>query len=426
MDSRRVRRGSHSAKLESRDCVTVRRCRICGDGDLVPILDLGKTPLANSFLSTRNETERLYPLRLLLCASCSLVQLGEVVTPDLMFQEYPYRTSSSVTVPAHFQELARYLATLLRGSGRSRVYEVASNDGTLLRALTDGGLQPVGVDPAANLCRIAKSRGLSTVHGYFTDELATELVRDFGLGQAVVANNVLAHVNDLGDFMTAVGRVLAEGGYFLAEVPYLGDLIQNVEYDTIYHEHLSYFSIKPVLRLLKEHGFRLVDLHRFEVHGGSIRFIAQKAPGEPKRLPFVAMEKEWGLYSEANYRSFDCRVRFQIALLRELLGSLKREGNRIIGYGAPAKGNTLLNVCGITPDLLDYITDTTPEKQGKFAPGSRIPVVSPSVLEKDRPPYALMLAWNYLPEILHRESRFQGQYIVPIPSPRVLPRPGPV
>jgi len=400
----------------------VKHCRICGDNDFSTILDLGKTPLANSFLSTHNEKELFVSLTLRICNSCALVQLKEVVNPEIMFKEYPYRTSSSQTLPQHFKNMAREIVSMCHYSGISspRVYDIGSNDGTLLKALVDEGAHSIGIEPAANLRRIAKARGMVSVPGYFNRTIANELVNNFGFGKAVIANNVLGHVDDLNDFVSGVYDLLEPGGIFICEVHYLGDLIQNVEYDTIYHEHLSYFSISPLLKLLHNNGFCIIDVKRFDIHGGILRVTAGKSNAPDVKLPIITNEENWGLYDVEYLEVFNQRVQYQITLLQDLLYDIKNKDKRIVGYGAPAKGNTLLNVCKIGSSVLDYITDTTLEKQGKFTPGTHIPVNSPSIYKTDKPDYALLLAWNFLPEIIKNETNFRGKFIVPIPSPKIL------
>jgi len=399
----------------------VSRCRVCGSKDLTLFLDLGETPLANSFLTNPDEREEWFPLQLFFCNLCALVQLSRVVDPDTLFRNYAYRSSSSGTVVAHLLELARFVHANLLGSSKDLVVEIGSNDGTFLKALKEMGVKILGVEPARNMAHIANAQGVETLPTFFGSKEARR-IRDLNGGvKVMVANNVFAHVDDLHDFMRGVVTLLDDGGVLSVEVPYLGDLNQNVEYDTVYHEHLSYFTVHPIVKLFDEFGMKLLKVVKLELHGGSIRLLAETTKQRP-RPSFLAFEEKCGLTKLRTYESLAERVEYQKESLRRILEDARSGGEKIVGYGAPAKGNTLLNFCGIGTETLAYLIDTTPEKIGRFTPGTHIPVVETERFRNEQPPFALMLAWNYEKEIVMKEREYTGQFIVPIPSPRVLPK----
>jgi len=323
-------------------------------------------------------------------------------------------------MPQHFRELAQLISSEFMASSKQLVVEIGSNDGTLLAALKERGLQVLGIDPAANLARIANERGVETLPQFFDSDMADQIRERRGKAGVIIANNVLAHVDDLHDFMQGATSLLENDGILSVEVPYVGDLNQNVEYDTIYHEHLSYFSVHPISRLFSNFGLRLESVTRLDVHGGSIRVTGRKSRKKDSRIPFMEFEKRCGLNKVETYESLSGRIEYQKEYLKHTLGNLKSKGSMIVGYGAPAKGNTLLNVCEIGPETLDYVIDTTPEKIGKFTPGMHIPIYETERFRKDQPRYCLMLAWNYEKEIVLKERDYTGQFIVPIPSPKVL------
>jgi SAM-dependent methyltransferase len=404
------------------DTRRVTRCRVCGGKNLTMVLDLGKTPLANSYLSRPTDPEKWFPLQLLFCNDCTLVQLSCVVNPALMFREYSYRTSTSQTMQHHFDELAESIRSKFLRSSKDLVVEIGSNDGTLLGAFKKLGARVLGIDPAENLAKIANQRGLETLPEFFNSELALKILETKGPAKVVIGSNVFAHVDDLHDLMRGVLALLEDDGIFSIEVPYLGDLVQNVEYDTIYHEHLSYFTVHPIASLFAEFGMQLLDVARLETHGGSIRVTGKKTRRRALAVPLLSFEDRCGLNKASTYRSLAQRVRYQKEYLNHTLKSIKTNGHKIAGYGAPAKGNTMLNFCRIGTDTLDYLVDTTPEKIGKYSPGMHIPIRETRAFHHDPPPFALLLAWNYEKEIILKEQNYTGRFIVPIPSPRVLSR----
>lgn len=402
-------------------------CRICRSRELDSVLSLGATPLANAFVQPArlSEPEPHFPLATVRCGRCGLLQLSIVVDPRLMFTDYLYASSASAPTLAQFDRLAQELTErfALRGE---LVVEVGSNDGVLLAPLRARGVKVIGVEPAANLAASANARGLETWIAFFGADLARRLVAEKGRVRAVIANNVLAHIDDLHEVLDALDLLLADDGVFVVEVPYLDDLIANVEYDTIYHEHLSYFALGPLETLAERAEMELFDVQRLPVHGGSVRvFFAHRGRFDPtpRLRELLHAEREGGLLGAERFREFAVRVGESRTALRELLGRLRSEGRSLAGHGASAKGSTLLNYCGIGPELISFIGDSTPLKQGLLTPGTHIPVRSESAITEERPDYTLLLAWNYADEIVRRHGRYLaagGRFIYPIPVARII------
>lgn len=405
-------------------------CRICGARGLQSIVDLGRTPLANAFVPATllKRAEPRFPLRLARCPDCGLVQLRDVVDRSLLFRKYLYFSSSSGTMPAHFAGLVE--AALRRHGGKTPglAVEIGSNDGTLLRNLLGTTLRPLGIEPARNIAQQANERGIPTWNEFFSKPVAERILREHGPARLVFSNNVLAHIDDVHEVASAAARLLEEDGAWIIEVPHLAEMMRRVEFDTIYHEHLSYFSLPPLERLFLRHGLLLVDVQQVPVHGGSLRLTVQRQrPGRKPRASVArvrAYERRLGLSNPATYRRFRTRVHAIRRDLPRLLRGLRHQGHRIVGYGAPAKGNTLLNYCRIDGTILDYILDTTPAKQGLFTPGTHVPIREPGVFHRDPPTHALLLAWNFEREILAKERGFLragGRFIRPVPRPAYVP-----
>ncbi|VVB98583.1 Uncharacterised protein [uncultured archaeon] len=407
----------------------VTRCRICQSPDLYTFLRLGPTPLANSFVRPGDEakSEPSYPLDVCLCKNCSLVQLGYVVPPEIMFRNYIYFSSTSDTIRKHFSEEAQEVLESYAKPGEL-VVEIASNDGVLLKNFLGKGVRILGVEPATNIARVANDAGVETLNDFFSSKSAAEIRSEKGAASVILANNVFAHVPDLHDIVKGMGALLDSNGVIMIEFPYLADLYLKREFDTIYHEHLSYFSLKPVIHLFKSFGMEVFDAKRTPVHGGSIRIYVQKSGGRHKRNSkgleaLLKMEDEMGLYSPAAYDKFAAEV---LALKKELLAllmKLKAEGKSIAAYGAPAKGNTLLNFFGIGRDVLDFAVDKSQYKQNLLTPGMHIPVYGPEMLKEKKPDYLLILAWNFADEIMRQQEGYKkagGHFIIPIPQPRII------
>lgn len=402
-------------------------CRVCGGTRLTRFLELGPQPLANAFLTpeqVRAGGEEKFPLDVYVCNACWHVQLLDVVSKETLFSHYLYFSTVTKTMPAHFASFADEV-TRERTKKGDFIIEIGSNDGILLSAFDPRERRILGVEPAKNVAEFARStRAIPTMDRFWNVETAEQIVRDLGRAKVVISNNVLGHIDDLQGAAKAVATVLEEDGTWMWEVPYLVDFLEKDEFDTVYHEHLAYFGLHPAKTLLERAGLKLVDVKRFPIHGGTIRVYA-KREGEPSQAvkDLLKKEKEMGLDTMAPYLAMGERVKKLRVDLQTMLKDLRAQGKRIAGYGAPAKGNTLLNYCGIGAETLAYVQDTTPVKQGLLTPGTHVPVVPPEVFQKDPPEVALMLAWNYEPEILKKEAEFRakgGKFLIPIPTPRLV------
>lgn len=405
------------------------RCRACEHGDLRPILSLGRTPLANALLTAEQlrEPEATFPLDLVFCPACALVQITETVPPEVLFREYAYLSSFSDTVVQNAEGIVRRLIGLEGLGSESLAVEIASNDGYLLQHYHHKGIPVLGIEPAANIARVTRDeRGIPTVCEFFSAQLAAELVAGGRAADVVHGNNVLAHVADLNGVVRGIATVLKPRGVAVIEVPYVKDLIDHCEFDTIYHEHLCYFSLTALDRLFRRHGLVIRDVERIPIHGGTLRIFASRAewaiPGEAVKS-LLAEEAAWGVDREEFYRGFGAKVERLRASLLELLGGLKAEGRRIAAYGASAKGSTLLNFFGIGADTLEFVVDRSTVKQGRYTPGTHLPILAPERVLELRPDYLLLLTWNFADEILAQQQAFRdqgGRFIIPIPECRVV------
>ncbi|WP_437935621.1 methyltransferase domain-containing protein [Sorangium sp. So ce341] len=401
-------------------------CRLCKGAHLEPFLDLGEQPPANAFL--REEAfaaERRFPLTVARCAGCGFVQLRHAVDPDLLFRDYVYVSSTSPSFARHFERYARAMDERLGLSGAVTL-DIGSNDGVLVKPLRALGAEAYGVDPAVAIARRATEQGAPTAVGYFTEAFARELADERGKAKLITANNVFAHIDDLDDVARGVKALLRDDGLFVVEAPYLVDLLEQRLFDTVYHEHLSYLSVAPLVPFFARFGLALVDVGHEPVHGGSLRLFVAHAGARAAGAAVaerVARERAAGLHEMATFRRFAGEVEENRRALVELLSSLRRAGKRVAGYGAPAKGNTLLNHFGIGPETLEYIVDDNPLKQGLYTPGMHIPVVSAREIERRRPDYLLLLAWNFARPVMESQRAFAesgGKFIVPVPTPTVI------
>jgi SAM-dependent methyltransferase len=403
-------------------------CLGCGARLPPPFLDLGRTPLANSYLRPEQVMlrEPTFPLAVAYCGSCHLAQLNERVPPAEMFTEYAYFSSYSDSFAIHAQRMAANLKDRFGLRSHSRVVEVASNDGYLLRYFRELGMQVLGVEPARNIAAVARARGIPTIEEFFNTTTAADIVRCAGRADLIIGNNVLAHVPAINDFMQAAAMLMNPIGAAVFEFPYLGELLERGEFDTIYHEHVFYFSLHAVASLATRANLELFDAESHDVHGGSLRIFVQH-PGVRERSPKVAAmmatEQRCGLVSPERYQAFGARVqRIKDALLA-LLRQLKNDGKHAAAYGAPAKGNTFLNFCGIGTDLIEFTVDRSPYKQGRLLPGSHLPIYAPEELLRRHPDYALILPWNIAGEIVEQQRAYLdagGRFIVAVPEPRIL------
>ncbi len=404
-------------------------CRACGHESLRQFVALGPTPLANSFLKSTGEfeNETSYPLDVYFCEECSLVQLAVVVDPKILFGNYIYVTGTASTIVAHNENYAKTVVDILGLRGDDLVVEVASNNGNLLGCFREKGVRTLGVEPAENIAAMANSDGIETVNRFFNAATAREIRESHGPAKAVIGNNVLAHVDDTQDFLKGCKSLLSDDGLIVIEVPYLKEFVDLVEFDTVYHEHLCYFSVTALMRLCDAVGLCMVRVDRVPVHGGSVRVYAGKKEKQLSHASeVIAMaedEQNDGLTAFQTFDRFAEKTRNTREKLRSLLNSLKAEGKSIAAYGAPAKGNTLLNYCGIDTTLLDFAVDKNPLKVGLYTPGAHLPVLSVSAILDRQPDYLLVLAWNFADEIMQQQSEYEargGKFIIPIPEPRII------
>lgn len=402
-------------------------CRVCKKTNLKKYIDLQNLPLANSLIvEDEISQEETFPLQVLYCNNCSFSQLSIVINPDIMFRNYCYRSSISNSFKEHCEEIAVELHQDMLKEGEL-VLDIASNDGCLLKEFKAKGNIVLGVDPAINLAKIASKEGIETLPEYWNPELAKEIKDTKGVAKVILAINVFAHINDLHSMVEGISILLADDGYFIIESPYIKPLIEKTEFDTIYHEHLSYLSVKPLQELMKDHGLRIAKVKQTSIHGGSIRMYIEKllkhdtSDGSTQKI--IDEEKQIGLHDYESYIDFGNKVEKIKTDLNSLLKKLKAEGNTIAAFGASAKGNTLLNYSNIGKELVDYIIDDTPEKQNKLYPGVHIPIVSRKHLMDNNPDYLLLLSWNFAKEMMEKTSDFKeqgGKYIIPIPNVRIV------
>lgn len=406
------------------------RCRFCDAPLSRTFVDLGVSPLANSYLEADDlaRPETFHPLKAYLCEGCFLVQLPEAAAPEEIFTDYAYFSSVSTSWVEHARRYAEAVVGRLRLGPESLVVEVASNDGYLLRHFRERGVPVLGIEPAANVARAAEEAGIPTRNEFFTLELARRLAAEGARADLLVGNNVLAHVPALNDFVAGVATALAASGVATLEFPHLLRLLEEHQFDTIYHEHFSYFSFHTVRDVFAAHGLDLFDVEELPTHGGSLRVYARHAEvgsmeTRDRVADLLARERAAGLLDPTTYDAFEERVRAtKRGLLRFLLDSADA-GRRVAGYGAPAKGNTLLNYCGVGPDLLPYTVDRSPHKQGRYLPGTRIPVASPERLREEKPDYVLILPWNLRDEIVEQMADVRswgGRFVVAIPEIEVF------
>ena len=392
------------------------------------ILDLGEQPPSNSFIDKNklNSLESKFPLRLFWCKDCYLVQLLDIVDKEYLFKNYFYMTSASKPIVEHFKKYAQDVYQEFLQKDDSFVVEIGSNDGSLLKEFKKLGASILGIEPATNLSELANQSNITTKNTFFSSQVSKEIIKSRH-ASVVIANNVIAHIEDLQDLMSGIKILIGNDGVFIFEVPYLVDLIKNLEFDTVYHEHLSYFSILPLLELVKQFGLEIFDIRKQLVHGGTLRiFVSKQNNFEVSSSidDFINSEYELGLNKNLIYDNFSEKIKKLKIQLKDLLIELKKEKKSLFGYGASAKGNVLLNYCKIDNTILDFIIDTTPTKQGKYTPGTHIPVYSPDkIIDEGNGSIALLLAWNYKSQILDKENQFRtngGKFLVPIPVPELI------
>jgi SAM-dependent methyltransferase len=390
--------------------MTQTTCRFCGAPVEAVFADLGMSPLANSYLPPEraNSMEPFYPLRALVCGNCFLVQLEEFETPERIFSDYAYFSSYSSSWLEHSRRYAEQMIDRLNLDGASHVVEIASNDGYLLQFFHDRQIPVLGIEPAANVAKVALQKGIPTLVEFFGRETAGSLAGE-SAADLLLGNNVLAHVPDLNDFVAGMKVLLKPGGVITMEFPHLMRLIEDNQWDTIYHEHFSYFSFLTVSRVFAAHGLRLFDVEELPTHGGSLRIYGCHEPDAEKPESQAASElrereRAAGYEVLDTYLGYGRRVEADKRQILGFLIGLREQGLRVVGYGAPAKGNTLLNYCGVRRDFIDYTCDLNPHKQGHFLPGSHIPIRSPEAIREDRPDVVMILPWNLKDEIIEQLS----------------------
>ncbi|MGO9424386.1 MAG: methyltransferase domain-containing protein [Steroidobacteraceae bacterium] len=406
-------------------------CRACGGRLSVTMADLGLQPPSNAFLSSMTEAadEKRYPLRAKVCESCKLVQLDYDVAPEELFRNYVYFSSYSDQWLAHAKQYCHMALSRFALGPQSLVVELASNDGYLLKNFVELGIPVLGIDPSDTVAAAAEKIGVPTLVEFFGETLARALAREGRSADLIIGNNVLAHVPRLNDFVAGIAALLKPAGTATIEFPHVLKLIEQVEFDTIYHEHYSYFSLHAIEQVFGRHGLRIHDVEELQTHGGSLRIFASHSARadvqDSARLQSLrAREAAAGLGGLDAYYRFAERVEGCRRSLREFLAQTKREGKTVAGYGAAAKGNTLLNYCGVTVDEISMVADRNPHKQSKLLPGTHIPVVSPEQLMQARPDYILVLPWNLQEEIVLQLDAIRawgGRFVVPVPAVRVLP-----
>ncbi|MFN2498991.1 MAG: methyltransferase domain-containing protein [Pyrinomonadaceae bacterium] len=406
------------------------QCRFCGTELRHTFADLGLTPLSNSYLTAEqlNQEERVYPLHARVCDKCFLVQLEEFETPERIFSEYAYFSSYSESWLRHARLYSEAMVSRFGLNSESQAVEIASNDGYLLQYFLKHDIPVLGIEPAVNVAQAAEQKGIPTVTKFFGVSLARELSAAGKNADLLLGNNVLAHVPNLNDFVAGLRILLKPNGVITMEFPHLMQLISGNQFDTIYHEHFSYFSFLTVEEVFARHGLTLFDVEELSTHGGSLRIYAQQTENAARETTsrvaeLRQREVEAGARRLETFQAFGEKIKGTKRGLLDFLGKVKREGKSVVGYGAPAKGNTLLNYCGIGKDIIDYTVDLSPHKQGHFLPGSHIPIYSPNRIDETRPDYVMILPWNLQEEIisqLERVREWGGQFVVPIPSVEVI------
>jgi SAM-dependent methyltransferase len=403
-------------------------CIVCGHDTVEPFLDLGRTALANKFLPQEELScpEPKYPLRVSFCKTCNHVQLIEKVPPSAMFEDYLYVSSASDTLKAHLYELSDVIFRRYHLGAKDLVMDIGCNDGTLLQGFKRYGVRTLGVDPAKNLAEWSRSTDDDRYIGFFDSKAAKQIVTKWRQASVITATNTFAHIPALQDFVTGIKTALAPGGVFVVETHYLIDLLEQLAFDTIYHEHASYWALGPMIYLFEANSLEIVDAEHLPIHHGQLRvFVQRKGEGvvQPTVKRMLETERLREIHQYETYDKFAERVKKIKEDLKQTIQSLKIQGKRVVGYGAPAKGNTLLSFLELGPEIIEYLVDRSPLKQGRYTPGMHIPVVAPERLLRDQPDYVLLLAWNFAEEILAQQAEYRkrgGKFIIPLPEVKIV------
>jgi len=403
------------------------KCRICGNESLKPFLSLGKTALANSFLSKEQLTqpEQKFPLETRFCPQCKLVQLEYVVPPEMLFKKYLYVTSTSNTFRTHFTQMAEAITKDFNLDENSLAVDIGSNDGLLLKGFQKADVKVVGVEPATNIAEIAVADGVETINDFFSRKVVEQIITSKGKADVVTANNVFAHIADIKGVLANVRALLKDDGIFVIEAAYFVDMLEQMTFDIIYHEHLFYYSLTPLNYFFTHNGMQIFKVQHVDSHGGSLRVFVKKQgssrPIDSSVHEMLEREKAIGINDFETYQKFAFKVSATKDKLVKLLSEIKSQGKTIAAYGAPAKAATLLSFCGIGSDYIDYVVDDSPLKQGLFTPGTHIPVVSSEMLSTHKPDYILILAWNFADEIIKKTRPLvSAKFIIPLPEPVIV------
>ncbi|NNE33949.1 MAG: class I SAM-dependent methyltransferase [Rhodothermales bacterium] len=403
-------------------------CRACQSRNMYLFLRLGAHPPASRVLAAEELTldESKFPLDVHVCLDCALIQVPDFIPPEF-YRHYFYVPSASETMHRHFDDMADMLLSRFASDRSDRIVDIGSNDGLFLKACKDKGGTTLGIEPAANLTEIARSKGIDVVNEYFNPTTARQVRSEYGSARVIVTTNTFNHIDDLHSFMEGITLLLDDEGVFVVEVPQALDLVEKNEFDTIYHEHLSEFSVKSLVDLYAFSDMEVFDIERLEIHGGSMRVFGQKVGASRDVCPvvdeWIQNERNGALFDRATYETFRERVNENKRNTMSMLKRLKQEGRTLAGYGAPSKGNTLLNYYGIDSNYLDFVADRSTLKQGRYTPGSHIPIVAPDKILEVQPDYLLLLAWNFADEILKQQAEYRsrgGKFIVPIPEPHIV------
>lgn len=405
------------------------RCLICGSKKLTSYLSLGKEAPANSYLkkSQLKQKEFKAPLEVYFCHNCRLAQLLHIVNRSYIFSHYDYFSSTSPMLVKHFEEYANTVFSRFPNQCRQLVVDIGSNDGVLLKPFKKLGSKVLGIDPAKNIAKIANSHGIETVADFFSESKVEKLIKKYGRAGIITSNNTLAHTDALHDIIEGISKLLDEKGVFIFEVQYLGDLLAHNEFDNTYHEHICFYSVYPLMYLLKMHSMEIIDIIHTDTHGGAIMVFAAHTPSPfpigKAVSEFIKNENKLGLDKVSAYKKFAKNPPQVKTKLTKMLLDLKKKGKKIVAYGASAKATTLLQYCNLGPEVIQYITDSAPSKIGKYTPGTHIPIVSPDTLKKNIPDYIVITAWNYAKNIMEKETWFKekgGKFIIPIPEPKII------